>query len=307
GRAARGRAPAHARARPHRAAGARERPRGGARHAREHQRPAGCERGAEEARRRGVVRVMALRRLPVGRISALAALLVAVLILARGVHGPRWRALRPGIEFAMMTGDPYCQRGAARIAMVGMGPGRARIRVHHFALAPEHRPLDAVEWRRSIGADAVFNAGQFLPDWTYMGVLVSGGEVVSRRVHPTFKAALVAGSLDGGSDARVLDLEREPIDPGRLQWAEVAQSVMLVDRSGRIRVRSSDRVANRTAVGEDKNGRLVVLVTEGAYTLDGLARLIQRSPLEIALALSMDGGSESQLCVDAGGFRYTCM
>jgi Phosphodiester glycosidase len=250
---------------------------------------------------------MALRRLPVGRIAAVAALLVGVVVLARGVHGPRWRALRPGIEFAMMTGDPYCQRGSSQIAMLRIDPAHARIRVHHFSLAPEHRPLDAVEWRRSTGADAVFNAGQFLPDWTYMGVLVCDGEIVSRRVHPTFKAALVAGPLDGGSGARVLDLEREPIDPGQLRWRDVAQSFMLFDRSGRIRVRTSDRVANRTAVGEDKHGRLVVLVTEGAYTLDGLAHLILKSPLEIALALSMDGGSEAQLCVDAGGLRYTCM
>ena len=250
---------------------------------------------------------MALRRLPVGRIAAAAALLVGVLVLARGVHGPRWRALRPGLEFAMMTGDPFCQRGSSEIAMLRIDPARARIRVHHFSLAPEHRPLDAVEWRRSTGADAVFNAGQFLPDWTYMGVLVCDGEVVSRRVHPTFKAALVAGSLDGGSEARVLDLERESINPDKPRWREMAQSFMLFDRSGRIRVRNSDRIANRTAVGEDKNGRLVVIVTEGAYTLDGLARLIQKSPLEIALAISMDGGSESQLCVDAGGFRYTCM
>lgn len=247
---------------------------------------------------------MALRRLPVGRIAALAALLVAVLVLARGAPGPRWRALRPGLEFATLNGGPYCRRGSSQIAMLRLDPERVRVRAHHYGQAPERRPLDVVEWRRVTGADAVFNAGQFLPDWSYMGLLVCGGHVVSQRLHPTFKAALVAGPFDGGREVRVLDLESEPLDPDHLRWREVAQSLMLFDRSGQIRVRHTDRVANRTAVGEDRRGRLVVFTTEGGYTLDDFARLIQKSPLQISHAMSMDGGNEAQLCVDAGGFRY---
>ena len=87
---------------------------------------------------------MELRRLPVGRIAALTALLVAALVLARGAPGPRWKALRPGLEFATLNGDPYCRRGSSLIAMLRIDPARARVRVHHFGLAPEGRPLDAV-------------------------------------------------------------------------------------------------------------------------------------------------------------------
>ena len=247
---------------------------------------------------------MALRRLPVGRIAALAALLGAVLVLARGSTGLHWKALRPGLEFTTLSGDPYCRRGSSRIALLRLDPARVRLRAHHFGLAPERRPLDVVGWQRVTHADAVFNAGQFLPDWSYMGVLVCGGNVVSGRLHPTFKAALVAGPADGGSAARVLDLEHEPLALDHLRWREVVQSFMLFDRSGRIRVRHSDRGANRTAVGVDRRGRLVVFTTVGGYALDDLARLIRDSPLEISHAMSMDGGSEAQLCVDAGGFRY---
>jgi uncharacterized protein YigE (DUF2233 family) len=250
---------------------------------------------------------MPLRRLPVGRIAALAALLVAALVLIRGVPGPRWKTLRPGLEFATLSGDPWCRGGSSQIALLRIDPARARVRVHYYGASPAGRPLDAVEWQRITGADAVFNAGQFLPDWSYLGLLVSGGSVISKRKHPTFKAALVAGPRDGGSAARVLDLEVEPLDPAKLEWSEVAQSFMLFDRDGRLRVRSSDKVANRTAVGEDRSGRLVVFVTEGAYALDDFARLVQKSPFQITHAMAMDGGSESQLCVVAGGFHYTCM
>ena len=59
---------------------------------------------------------MPLRRLPVGRIAALAALLVAALVLIRGVPGPRWKTLRPGLEFATISGDPWCRGGSSLIA-----------------------------------------------------------------------------------------------------------------------------------------------------------------------------------------------
>ena len=250
---------------------------------------------------------MALRRLPVGRIAALAALLVAALVLLRGAPGPRWKTLRPGLEFATLSGDSWCRRGSSQIALLRIDPTRARLRVHYFGASPAGKPLDAVEWQHIIGAEAVFNAGQFMPDWTYLGLLVSGGNVISKRTHPTFRAALVAGPRAGGNAARVLDLERDSLDVAQSQWSEVAQSFMLFDREGRLRVRSSDKIANRTAVGEDRSGRLVVLVTEGAYAIDDFARLVQKSPLQITHAMAMDGGSESQLCVVAGNFRYTCM
>jgi hypothetical protein len=250
---------------------------------------------------------MPLRRFPIGRVAAVAAVVVAALVLARGAPGTRWRTIRPGLEFATMNGGAYCRRGSSEIAMLRIDPARVRVRVHHYEMAPERRPMDIVEWQRVTGAEAVFNAGQFLPDWRYMGLLVCGGTVVSRRLHPTFRAALVADPLDGGAAARVLDLEREPLAPDSMRWREVAQSFMLFDREGKVRVRNTDKVANRTVVGEDRRGRLVVFTTEGGYTLDDFAHLIRRTPLEISHAMVMDGGNEAQMCVNAGGFHYACL
>jgi hypothetical protein len=150
----------------------------------------------------------------------------------------------------------------------------------------------------------VFNAGQYYPDLAYMGLLVSGGRTVSRRPHPTFRAALVAEPVGGGPGARVVDLERVPLDPARPGWREVAQSFMLLDSMGVVRVRRTDRVANRTAVAEDRDGRLLVVVSEGGYTLFDFARMLRALPLGVTLAMSMDGGNESQLVVRHGRFRY---
>ena len=156
-----------------------------------------------------------------------------------------------------------------------------------------------LEWQRSTGALAVFNAGQFYPDFRYMGVLVCGGDTVSAHPHAEFKAALVADS----GRAHVLDLARVPLGSPR-GWSDVAQSFMLFDHDGGVRVRRSTRIANRTVVGEDERGWIVVCVSEGAYTLADFADLLRAAPLKLTHAMSMDGGLEAELVVSTGAFRY---
>jgi len=247
---------------------------------------------------------MSATRIPMGRLAVVAALGVAIWAIAQGGRGVHWRTLTPGIEFTMLRGEPYCRRGSAEIALLRLDPARVRLRVRHYARDGEKTPPSIVGWQAKRGALAVFNAGQYYPDYSYMGLMVSDGEVVSGRMHPNFKAALVASPEDGSPKARVLDLEREPLDAKQPGWREVAQSFMLFDHGGALRVRTSERVANRTAVAEDEHGRIVVCVTEGGYTLSDFATLLKGARLGLGNAMSMDGGYEAEMCVVAGGFRY---
>ncbi len=154
---------------------------------------------------------MSYHRLPVGRIAALAAVAVGAFLVLRGGGGPHWRTLKPGLEFATMRGTPFCRQGSQEIALLRIDPARAVVRVHHYSLEAVDAPPGIVAWQRLTGAHAVFNAGQFYPDWSYMGMLVSNGHVVSKRAHPGYKAALVAAPAEGGPAARVLDLDRDEL------------------------------------------------------------------------------------------------
>ena len=242
---------------------------------------------------------------PVARVSALAALVVGGFLVTQRATGPHWRTLRPGVEFAALRGEPYCRHGSAAVAALRLEPvARAPPRPALLAASPSVGRWTSWEWQRRSGALAVFNAGQYYGDYSYMGLLASGGQVVSRRTHPTFRAALVADPRAGGRAIRVLDLSRERLDPDSLRWGEVAQSFMLFDRGGTVRVRHSDQVAARTAVAEDRDGRIVVLTSEGGYTLWDFAQLLKNLPLDLSQAMAMDGGLEAELVVDAARFRY---
>ena len=243
-------------------------------------------------------------RIPVGRLAALAAVAVGAYAVARGTSDSRWRAVAPGVEFTTLRGEPYCRRGSSDIAVLRIDPRQVNVRVMHYTRVPSLHPFSIVEWQRHTKALAVFNAGQYYPDLTYMGLLVSDGHLVSSKLHPGFKAALVASPAAGGRGARVLDLEREPIDPKAPGWREVAQSFLLFDRDGKPHVKKTDQVANRTMVAEDGHGHLLVFTSEGGYTLWDFARLLKDSRFRLAHVMAMDGGYEAELCVAAPGFRY---
>lgn len=245
---------------------------------------------------------MPFQRLPLLGLLILTIAVVGAVLVTQRVRGPQWRALEPGLEFTTIHGGPYCRRGSANIAVLRVDPRRFRIGVRHFSTGTGETPPGALDWLRSSGALAVFNAGQYYPDLSYMGLLVSGGKVVSKRRHPEYQAALVAEPADGGMQAHVLDLTDERIELPA--WREVAQSFMLFDRSGELRVRRTDRVANRTIVGEDPHGRLLVVTTEGGYKLWELAELLRGGPLEITHAMCMDGGAEAKLLVRTDRFHY---
>ncbi len=244
------------------------------------------------------------RHVPVGRLALVAAAAVGLAVLVRPPGRPVWREAAPGLEFALMDGGHWCRRGSANVAVLRLDPARVTLRVCHCLQREDPRPLDIVGWQRATGAVAVFNAGQYYPDLSYMGLLVSGGKTLSGRLHPTFQAALVAEREPRGGGVRVLDLQRHPLDPAAPGWREVAQSFMLIDESGVIRVRKSDKVANRTVVAEDRHGHLLVVVSEGGYTLWDFADMLKRLPLEVDHAMSMDGGDEAQLVLRTPDLRY---
>ncbi len=229
--------------------------------------------------------------------------IAAAWVLWQNGRAPHWRTLQPGAEFATFTGSPYCQMGSATVAALRLDPRLVRVRARHWSQLGRAKPPGVLDWQRTTGALAVFNAGQFYPDLRYMGLYVSGGDTISARVHPGFQAALVASGGKGPRDARVLDLATSPLSR-ESGWSDVAQSFMLFDRGGGVRVKRTTRIANRTAVAEDPEGHVVVLVTEGAYTLAGFAELLMKSPLRLTHAMSMDGGLEAQLVVASGSFHY---
>jgi len=101
----------------------------------------------------------------------------------------------------------------------------------------------------------------------------------------------------GQRKARILDLAVDGFNEGRPPYREAAQSLMLVDRTGKVRVRPSGKLAHQTVVAEQTDGRILVMKTAGAVSLHALAECLRGGIPGMRQAMAMDGGSSSDLLV----------
>jgi uncharacterized protein YigE (DUF2233 family) len=216
--------------------------------------------------------------------------------------GPEWRELRPGLRFGLLDGSQYVRVGEPWVAVLEVDPARYSFKV--LAAEGGDSGFSAGQWRRQSKALAVVNAGQHTPEKKYLGLLMHQGKAKSRLV-THLKALFLAEPQDKAMpQARVLDLRYTAFDPRQNPYQEAAQSLMLLDRLGEIRVRKSPKLAHRTAVAESESGRIVIIVTEGGYTLWEFAKFVSESGLKLHEVMSMDGGKEAQLDILVDGFRY---
>ena len=80
---------------------------------------------------------------------------------------------------------------------------------------------------------------------------------------------------------------------------------LLLAADGSARV-SADRrwLANRSFIGEDSAGRIVLGTTRDAFfSLESLARFLRAAPLDLRMALNLDGGPVACQYVALGSVR----
>lgn len=247
--------------------------------------------------------------LAVGLAFALA-LGVGALSRSRG-WGPQGQATalpQLGAEVLFFTVPEIVTRGPPRLVVVRFC-SPVQLVPYHYASAGLGAPLPVEDWAERLGAQVVFNAGQFDHERQHLGWLKGQGVWLSGRRKRDWMGLLVSGPLAPGPWGQVpwgqvVDLQL--IDPQVVDsYAHALQSMMLVDDAAQVRVRRSGRAACRTVVAQDVHGRLLVVATEGAVTLWQLAAWLPASGLDVVRAMNLDGGVESQLAIHTPELKLT--
>jgi len=228
-------------------------------------------------------------------------LLAALLFLP--VHAwaqaPAWDKLADGLEVTVWTPGEHCAQ-VPPLYMMKVDPERFRFAVYQFHHERIDHPLTLPEWQHRTRAVALFNAGLFLDDFSYMGMLYTGGQSAGSAKHAQWQGLFVAEPMaPTGKKARVLDLTADTFDPGRPAYQEAAQALMLLDRKGKPRVRQSGKAAQQTVVAEDRAGHILVIMTKGETALWELAGCLRDGFRDVTHAMAMDGGASSDMLISS--------
>jgi uncharacterized protein YigE (DUF2233 family) len=198
------------------------------------------------------------------------------------MRSDHWTQTAPGMDVARLTGAH-----GERVMAVRMNPARCTFRVHdaYTGVTPPGA------WAESIcpAHGAVINASYFGDAREPLGLLVVDGQLRQRHFprHEwgTFQVR------DGKAE---LVLSSNTLAPDVTQAIECKPRLIT---QGIIPSFKPQRAASRSAVGIDKQGRVIFAVTDGSdLTLEQWASFL-RDRLGCMEALNLDGGPSAQLTV----------
>lgn len=205
--------------------------------------------------------------------------------------------LGDGLSISVWDLHTQCPDIAPLVA-VEIDPDRYRFTVHYYQEDGFSNPLDIRQWQERTGHDLVFNAGLFRENYAYLGLLYGNGRSLGSKRHATWLGLFVAEpSEDQSRRARILDLNFDRFDEQHVPYREVAQSLMLLDRTGKVRVRQTGKRAHQTLVAEDSNGSLLVLKTTEVVSLYAIGECLRDTHPSLRQVMAMDGGSSSDIAV----------
>ncbi len=202
-----------------------------------------------------------------------------------------------GLSISVWSPHAQCP-GVAPLVAVEIDPDRYRFTVHYYRQEGVPEPLDIRQWQERTGHDLVFNAGLFRENYAYLGLLYGNGRSLGSKRHATWQGLFAAEpAADRSPRARVLDLTFDTFDEAHAPYREVAQSLMLLDRTGKVRVRQTGKRAYQTLVAEQSNGHLLLLKTTEVVSLYTLGECLRDAFPSLRQVMAMDGGSSSDIAV----------
>ncbi|MBV6469033.1 MAG: hypothetical protein NBKEAIPA_00916 [Nitrospirae bacterium] len=234
------------------------------------------------------------RRRWVGRCLAACGILFLAGGTTDAAEAP-WERLTSGIQVSWWNPGDACPQ-VPPLLMLQIDPERFRFSIYHFRDEGLPTPLSIPEWQQRTDAYVLFNAGLFREDYSYLGWLFKEGRSLGGKKHHSWQGLFAAEPTDGSlKKARVLDLAFDMVGEGLPPYREAAQSLMLLDRTGKLRVRDSGKRAYQTVVAEDRQGTILLIKTAEIVTLHQLADCLHRTMPSIHQAMAMDGGSSSDV------------
>jgi len=160
----------------------------------------------------------------------------------------------------------------------------------------------AREWSRRAGLVAAINAGMYQADYrTHSGYMKADGTVFSRGTNGYRSAAAFGPINPQDPPFRIFDLDDDPLPAVLARYRRVVQNLRMIKRPGENRWSPQERSWSEAALGEDREGRALFIFCGEPLPLDQFIDALLALPLGLVAAQHLEGGTQAQLFVDAGG------
>jgi Phosphodiester glycosidase len=159
------------------------------------------------------------------------------------------------------------------------------------------------DWMRDSGAELIVNASYYDREGKPATPVVNEGILSGPKDYQSQHGAFVVKASEG--DVRDLKIERWQ-DLFQRAEAGLVSYPLLLAPGGATRAVPSQWLANRSFIGVDNQGRVLIGTTQSAFfSLDRLAAFVKDAIPDLKAALNLDGGPVASHAIAVGNVRRT--
>jgi Phosphodiester glycosidase len=216
---------------------------------------------------------------------------------AVGQAGPlQWSPIASGFEVAELA-VTVDGTEVDRLLLARIDPNQYRLMVRNAPAGDR----SVEDWRTQLHAAIVINGSYYShrgePDTPFLSDHVLLGPADYNGRQGAFVASATGAAIHDLAHENWQDSFRNAAD------ALVSYPLLVGGDPGEHPIRPSDWLANRSFVGQDRSGRIILGTTEQAFfSLSRLSLFLRQAPLDLVLALNLDGGPVACQAIDVGQY-----
>jgi hypothetical protein len=209
-----------------------------------------------------------------------------------------WKRLNDGLELGQFKIREWSPAGDCTMVVLRVDPARWRLKALAASQTGDSAGLTAAEWCDKHGLAAAINAGMFQGDYrTHVGYMKAHGRVVSKGITDYQSAAAFEPAREELPPFRIFDLEDTTLGAVAKDYECVIQNLRLIKRRGFNRWKENGERWREAALGEDAQGRALLIFCRSPYSMRDFNRLLLNLPLDLVCAQHLEGGPEAQLSI----------
>jgi hypothetical protein len=220
---------------------------------------------------------------------------IAVLVAGGAVGAEVWTELETGLDLARFDSKTRASEAWGDLVVLRVDPEAWDLKIVAAELQKDDSNRNIREWSEDFDLTAAINAGMYQADKkTHVGFCMVDGQVISKYPNKYRSAAVFDPVDEADPEFRIFDLDEVPLEDLKLRYRTVVQNLRLIKRSGKNRWEQSKARWREAALGEDSQGRALLISCRRAWSMHDFNEILLDLPLDLVCAQHLEGSGTAR-------------
>jgi hypothetical protein len=206
-----------------------------------------------------------------------------------------WTVLEAGLELARFDSKTRESEAWGDLVVLRVDPSLWDLQVVAAEMQDDDRNRNIREWSEDFDLTAAINAGMYQADKkTHVGFCQVDGQVISKYPNK-YRSAAAFDPVDVTDPPfRIFDLDEVPLEEIKERYRTVVQNLRLIKRPGKNRWEQSKNRWREAALGEDSQGRALLISCRKALSMHDFNEILLALPLDLVSAQHLEGSGTAR-------------